>query len=458
MLDPFSLLPVLGPWMLAVVALFVFIESGVLFPFLPGDSLLVAAAILAPQMGISRVVLAAVAVVAAFLGDQVGFWLGRRFGRRLFRGDARVLSTARLRATEQFFDTYGAAALVLGRFVPIVRTFVPVVAGISKLHYRRFVLWNAIGATSWAAGLVLVGSLVGNIPFVRNNIDVLAVAVIIVSILPIVIGWLRTDSGRSAAGRGWRWLIAGVPRALPRPGRGVMSLAVAALAVCVGFGLLIAPLPHNAFDAGIAQTIDAWRGGPGDAVAIAIEHLFGPPLIIVPVVLLMAAYGWRRRSLPAAVFAGGMVVLPWAVAYLLKFVVDRPRPTAGVFHLFPAGADPSFPSGHTAAAAALAVFLVAWAWRTRLRWPVLAAAVALVGAVCCSRVYAGAHYPTDTIGSVVAVLAVAVLLLGIAAWMRDRTFRPRPGARSLEPAAAEDTAEPAPAAAASTDPSTELRV
>lgn len=458
MLDPFSLLPVLGPWMLAVVALFVFIESGVLFPFLPGDSLLVAAAILAPQMGISRVVLAAVAVVAAFLGDQVGFWLGRRFGRQLFRGDARVLSTARLRATEQFFDTYGAAALVLGRFVPIVRTFVPVVAGISKLHYRRFVLWNAIGATSWAAGLVLVGSLVGNIPFVRNNIDVLAVAVIIVSILPIVIGWLRTDSGRSAAGRGWRWLIAGVPRALPRPGRGVMFLAVAALAVCVGFGLLIAPLPHNAFDAGIAQTIDAWRGGPGDAVAIAIEHLFGPPLIIVPVVLLMAAYGWRRRSLPAAVFAGGMVVLPWAVAYLLKFVVDRPRPTAGVFHLFPAGADPSFPSGHTAAAAALAVFLVSWAWRTRLRWPVLAAAGALVGAVCCSRVYAGAHYPTDTIGSVVAVLAVAVLLLGIAAWMRDRTFRPRPGARSLGPAAAEDTAEPAPAAAANTDPSTELRV
>lgn len=124
-----SLLTGLGPWVLAGVAVVVFIESGVLFPFLPGDSLLVTAAVLRASLGVALWKIVVVAMLAAIAGDQVGDLLGRRYGRRLFRDDARVLRADRLEAAEDFFDRHGSLALVLGRFVPVMRTYVPFAAG-----------------------------------------------------------------------------------------------------------------------------------------------------------------------------------------------------------------------------------------------------------------------------------------------------------------------------------------
>ncbi|QAY70932.1 DedA family protein [Xylanimonas protaetiae] len=205
LLDPAGLLHSWGAWALLGVAVVVFIESGVLFPFLPGDSLLVTAAILGPGIGLSPVAVAVVAAVAAVAGDQAGYTIGRRFGRRLFTPDARVLRTSRLEEAERFFARFGPAALVLGRFVPVVRTYVPLAAGVADLRYGRFARWNVLGAVLWAVGLTVVGVLLGGIPFVAGHIDVLAVVVVAVSVAPIAIsagvGWRRTRSAAAAADR-----------------------------------------------------------------------------------------------------------------------------------------------------------------------------------------------------------------------------------------------------------------
>jgi membrane-associated protein len=186
-LDPSTLLADLGPWALLGLSVIVFIESGVLFPFLPGDSLLVTAGLLHPQLGLSVPVIALCAFVAAALGDSVGYFLGYRFGRRLFTPRARILKTTYLRQAEAFFDKHGGAALILGRFVPIVRTYVPLAAGASRYRYPAFLLFNLIGAALWAGGLTVVGSLLSGVPLVTENIEVLAILLVVVSVVPIVI-------------------------------------------------------------------------------------------------------------------------------------------------------------------------------------------------------------------------------------------------------------------------------
>ncbi len=186
-----SLLEGAGPWALAVIAVIVFIESGLLFPFLPGDSLLVTAGLTHQALGLTVPVIAVVAFVAAVAGDQAGYLLGKRFGVGMFKENARILKTSRLRETEAFFEKYGGRALVLGRFVPIVRTYVPLAAGSARYPYRRFLPWNLLGAFLWAVGVTVVGSLLGGVPFIANNIDVLLAVVVLVSVLPIVISQVR---------------------------------------------------------------------------------------------------------------------------------------------------------------------------------------------------------------------------------------------------------------------------
>lgn len=186
-LDAATLLEAFGPWVIAGIALVVFIESGVLFPFLPGDSLLVTAAVLRDQLNVSIWALLAVGFVAAFLGDQVGFWLGRKFGRKLFKADARVLKLQYLHAAEDFFAKHGPAALVLGRFVPIVRTYVPVAAGTAQMPYRHFIGWNVTGAALWVLSMNLVGVFLGNIPGIADSIEKIMLLIVFISVAPIII-------------------------------------------------------------------------------------------------------------------------------------------------------------------------------------------------------------------------------------------------------------------------------
>lgn len=190
LIDPSTLLGDLGPATLAVVALIVFIESGLLFPFLPGDSLLFTAGLLHQQLNLSLPVLIGVVVVAAIAGDQVGYLLGRKFGRRWFKDDARILKTKYLTETEEFFAKRGGWAIVLARFVPVVRTYAPLVAGVANYNYKKFTLWNIAGGVSWAASIILLGTWLGHYEVIAKNIDVIAVLLVLASVIPGLISFL----------------------------------------------------------------------------------------------------------------------------------------------------------------------------------------------------------------------------------------------------------------------------
>lgn len=202
LLDPATMLSGLGPAALGVIAAMVFIESGVLFPFLPGDSLLFTAGLLHRELQLGLPVLIGVITAAAIAGDQVGYFLGRTFGRRWFKDDARILKTARLTATEDFFRRHGGAAVFLARFVPMVRTFAPLTAGIGRYGYRSFTLWNVVGALAWATSVTLLGTWLGHYAVIANNIDIIAIAMVLVSVLPWLVQLLRRRRGGARGSSG----------------------------------------------------------------------------------------------------------------------------------------------------------------------------------------------------------------------------------------------------------------
>lgn len=190
-----TLLAQLGGWMVAAVALIVFIESGVLFPVLPGDSMIFALGILHNRIpGVPEWLTFLVLFVAAICGNLVGYWLGRKYGRRLFKDDARYLSTENMHKSEEFFRRYGGVALLLARFVPFVRTFVPIIAGIGKQHYRTFLIWNMLGAALWIGVFMIAGVLLGDIPAVANNVEIIAIAIVAISVLPMVVSYFKARS------------------------------------------------------------------------------------------------------------------------------------------------------------------------------------------------------------------------------------------------------------------------
>ncbi|HEX8243343.1 MAG TPA: DedA family protein [Longimicrobium sp.] len=177
-----------GGWVYGILSLILFCETGlVVTPILPGDSLLFAAGALAAAGGGLNVwYLWPCLLVAVFCGDNVNYWVGHRLGRRVFKPDARILKTRYLHRTEAFYAKYGGRAIVLARFVPIVRTYAPFVAGASKMPYARFLAFSAGGAFFWITLFLLGGYFFGNIPAVKENFTLVILAVILVSVLPAV--------------------------------------------------------------------------------------------------------------------------------------------------------------------------------------------------------------------------------------------------------------------------------
>jgi len=195
--DPMLLVSTLG---YAGIALFVFAESGVLLGiFLPGDSLLFAAGLLAAGGFFSIGPLVLLVVLAAVVGDSVGYWFGRKVGTSLFsRPDSRFFKQEYVRRTEAFYEKYGGRALVLARFVPIVRTLAPILAGVGSMNYRQFVLFNAFGGLLWGAGVVLLGYFLGIlIPNSGDYILPISLGIIVLSVLPIALDFIRNK--RTAA-------------------------------------------------------------------------------------------------------------------------------------------------------------------------------------------------------------------------------------------------------------------
>lgn len=195
-----TLLDNFGGWMVLAVALIVFIESGVLFPVLPGDSMIFTLGILHERIpGVAVWQTFLILFIAAILGNITGYWLGAVWGRKLFKDQAKYLSTANLKKTEEFFVRYGGPSLVLARFVPFIRTFVPIVTGIARFKYSTFLLWNSLGAALWVFLFLLAGSLLGGIPVIANNVELIAVAIVLVSVLPMVAAYFKSRRAKKTA-------------------------------------------------------------------------------------------------------------------------------------------------------------------------------------------------------------------------------------------------------------------
>ena len=190
---------------LIVLAAIIFAESGLLVGFfLPGDSLLFFAGFLASDAGGHHLPalpwVALTCAVAAIVGDQVGYMIGHKLGPALFkREESRFFHPGNVQKAETFFAKHGSKTIILARFVPIVRTFVPTVAGASKMHYRTFVTYNVIGGVLWGAGITTLGNFMGEIDAVKNNIELAAIAIVAVSVLPIAFELMKHRKAAKAA-------------------------------------------------------------------------------------------------------------------------------------------------------------------------------------------------------------------------------------------------------------------
>jgi membrane-associated protein len=182
-----------GPWLYALLFLIIFAETGlVIFPFLPGDSILFISGTVVAVAGLDIHVLVVVLIVAAILGDSVNYAIGHFIGPKVFHEpESRWFKRKYLLQTQAFYDKYGGVTIIIGRFVPIIRTFAPFLAGVAGMSYRRFLCYNVVGAVAWIASLVYAGYLFGNIPWVKQNLTYIVIGIVVVSLIPAITTFIK---------------------------------------------------------------------------------------------------------------------------------------------------------------------------------------------------------------------------------------------------------------------------
>lgn len=181
-----------GAWTLALLFLIIFLETGVVVtPFLPGDSLIFAAATFAARGSLNPWVMFVLLSIAAITGDTVNYWIGHRVGAKAYTGEVKWIKKEYMERTHAFFEKHGGKTIFLARFVPIIRTFAPFVAGVSQMTYGFFIRWNIIGGVVWVAIFTLLGYFFGNIPFVQQNFELVIIAIIVLSLIPAVVEGLK---------------------------------------------------------------------------------------------------------------------------------------------------------------------------------------------------------------------------------------------------------------------------
>src|SRR5437879_5689893 len=193
-----------GPWLYAILFLVIFAETGlVVFPFLPGDSILFIAGTVVANADLNIHVLAVVLVAAAILGDTINYSVGHYIGPKVYdRPDSRWFKQAHLRRTHMFYEKYGGVTIIIGRFVPIIRTFAPFLAGVGAMTYRKFLSYNVIGAAAWVGSLAYAGYLFGNIPWVKDNLAWIVLGIVIVSLLPMAVQFIKERYARASGDGG----------------------------------------------------------------------------------------------------------------------------------------------------------------------------------------------------------------------------------------------------------------
>jgi membrane-associated protein len=192
-LDPTYLIQLFGyPGLTAIV----FLETGAMIFFLPGDSLLFMAGLFAGEGTLNLGLLQVLLIPAAILGDATSYFIGLRMGPALFnRSDSKLFKPEHMKAAQDFYEKHGGKAIILARFMPVVRTFVPVVAGIGKMPYRRFATFNVIGGIAWVVSMTVAGYFLGQFEFVKRRIELIVIGIILLSVLPGFIAWWRARVG-----------------------------------------------------------------------------------------------------------------------------------------------------------------------------------------------------------------------------------------------------------------------
>ena len=181
-----------GAWTYLLLFLIIFMETGlVVTPFLPGDSLIFAAGTFAALGYMNIGLLFLLLATAAILGDTVNYWIGHYIGPRAFSGNVRFLKKEYMDRTHAFYEKHGGKTIILARFVPIVRTFAPFVAGVGAMSYGKFISYNIIGGLAWVASFLFLGYFFGNLPFVQKNFEFVVIAIVLISVLPAVIEYLK---------------------------------------------------------------------------------------------------------------------------------------------------------------------------------------------------------------------------------------------------------------------------
>lgn len=179
-------------WTYLILFLIIFLETGLIVtPFLPGDSLLFAAGTLAALGLLNIWLLLALLCVAAFVGDSVNFSVGKFFGQKIFERNFRLIKREHLERTHHFYEKHGGKTIIIARFIPIIRTFAPFIAGVGNMHYGRFITFNLVGGVLWVMLFLTGGYFFGNIPIVKNNFSVTVVAIIMISLLPMIIEFVK---------------------------------------------------------------------------------------------------------------------------------------------------------------------------------------------------------------------------------------------------------------------------
>jgi membrane-associated protein len=181
-----------GAWTYGLLFFVIFMETGfVVTPFLPGDSLIFAAAAFAAIGKLNPWLLFILMAIAAFAGDTANYWVGHAIGAKAYTGEVKWIKKEYMERTHAFFEKYGGKTIFLARFVPIIRTFTPFVAGVTKMPYSYFITWNLIGGLTWVATFTLLGYFFGNIPFVQANFELVIIAIVLISLVPAVLEGLK---------------------------------------------------------------------------------------------------------------------------------------------------------------------------------------------------------------------------------------------------------------------------
>jgi membrane-associated protein len=181
-----------GAWTYGLLFFVIFMETGfVVTPFLPGDSLIFAASTFAARGVLNPWMIFILLAIAAIAGDTANYWIGHTVGAKAYTGEIKWIKQEYIQRTHAFFEKYGGTAIFLARFVPIIRTFAPFVAGVSKMSYGYFITWNVIGGISWVALFTLLGYFFGNIPFVQKNFELVIIAIVLISLVPAVVEGLK---------------------------------------------------------------------------------------------------------------------------------------------------------------------------------------------------------------------------------------------------------------------------